>query len=317
MIKFSNNSNNISIIIPTYKRNKYLLKIINNLNRQFFFNSLFEIIVVDSSKNNFVRDLKLKNTRYFNIIENSNALKRNVGIKKAKYKNIIFLDDDCFPSNTFLKDYCSLFKTIKNKTIICGSVAYDQDDIQKNDYLIYRSKSHFVIKKSFFLQNKILTPSNIVTMNMGLKLNCFSNFFFRKEFKNYGFEDYEFGFRYIKKSYRIVGSHPLVTHKENRSYISYLNKFYFLGNKGCKIFSNINFLAYKSSRYYKLEIVLSIFKKNQFFIWLINMLFKLSFFSFNSKLLQNKYLFKFAVMLAFSRGVLDRFNKQSKQLVWY
>ena len=92
MTKVSNNTNNISIIIPTYKRNKYLLKIINNLNRQFFFNNFFEIIVIDSFKNNFFRELKLKNTRYFNITENSNSLKRNIGIKKAKYKNIIFMD---------------------------------------------------------------------------------------------------------------------------------------------------------------------------------------------------------------------------------
>jgi glycosyltransferase involved in cell wall biosynthesis len=317
MNKVSNNSNNISIIIPTYKRNKYLLKIINNLNCQFSFNNLFEIIVVDSSKNNFFKELKLKNTRYFNIIENSNALKRNFGIKKAKFKNIILLDDDCFPSNTFLKDYCSLFKILKNKQIICGSVIYDKNDIKKNNYLIYRSKSHFVIKKNFFIQDRILNSSNIVTMNMGLKLNSFSNFFFRKEFKNYGFEDYEFGFRYIKKGYKIIGSYPLITHKEDRSYYNYLNKFYFLGNKGSKIFSNINFLAYKSSRYYKLEIFLSIFKKNQFFILLINILFKLCFFLFNLKLFRNKYLFKFTVILAFIRGVLDRFNNQSKQLLWY
>jgi glycosyltransferase involved in cell wall biosynthesis len=317
MTKVSNNTNNISIIIPTYKRNKYLLKIINNLNRQFFFNNLFEIIVIDSFKNNFFRELKLKNTRYFNITENSNALKRNIGIKKAKYKNIIFMDDDCFPSNTFLKDYNSLFKILKNKKIICGSVVYDQKDIIKNDYLTFRLKNHFVIKKNFFPQEITLTPSNIVTMNMGLKLNYFSNFFFRKEFKNYGFEDFEFGFRYIKNGYRIVGSHPLVTHKEDRNYINYLNKFYFLGNKGCKIFSNINFAAYKSTKYYNLENILSIFKKNQLFIWLINALLKLSIFLFNFKLFKNKYLFKFTVILAFASGVLDRFNNENRQLIWY
>lgn len=317
MTKVSNNTNNISIIIPTYKRNKYLLKIINNLNRQFFFNNLIEIIVIDSFKNNFFKQLKLKNTIYFNITENSNALKRNIGIKKAKYKNIIFMDDDCFPSNTFLKDYYSLFKKLKNKKIICGSVVYDQKDIKKNDYLTFRLKNHFVINKNFFSQDLVLNPSNIVTMNMGLKLNYFSNFFFRKEFKNYGFEDFEFGFRYIKNGYRIVGSYPLVIHKEDRSYINYLNKFYFLGNKGCKIFSNINFAAYKTSRYYKLETILSVFKNNYFFIWSINILFKFSFFLFNLKLFKNKYLFKFTVILAFTRGVLDRFNNQSKQLVWY
>ena len=97
--------NGISIIIPTYKRNKYLLEIVSVLNSQTSFNSLFEIIIVDSSKNNFLKYIKLKNTKYLNILQNSNASKRNTGIKNAKFKNVIFLDDDCLPSKTFLRDY--------------------------------------------------------------------------------------------------------------------------------------------------------------------------------------------------------------------
>lgn len=311
--------NNISIVIPTYKRNKYLIEIINLLNNQKSFNDQFEIIIVDSSINNLLRFLKLKNTRYFNILQNSNALKRNIGIKKAKFKNVIFLDDDCIPSKTFLKDYKNLFKNLNRKEIICGSVKYDKKDIIKYDYLKFRVKNHFLITKSLFNKNKkfFLNSSNIVTMNMGIKLSFRNYFLFNKNFKNYGFEDYEFGYRYLKLGYRFLAAYPLVTHKEDRSYINYLNKFYFLGNKSCKIFSNVNFSAYKSSTYYKLENVLSIFKKNQFFIWFINVLFKLSIFLFNSKLLKNKYLFKFTLILAFSRGVLDRYNDQSKQLLWY
>jgi len=104
---------NISLIIPTYKRNKYLLKIVSILNSQISFKKLFEIIIVDSSKNNFLKSLNLKNTRYINILQNSNALKGNIGIKNAKFKNIIFLDDDCLPSKTFLNDYKNLFKNLR------------------------------------------------------------------------------------------------------------------------------------------------------------------------------------------------------------
>lgn len=310
---------NISLIIPTYKRNKYLLEIVNILNSQISFKKLFEIIIVDSSKNNFLKNFNLKNTRYINILQNSNALKRNIGIKNAKFRNIIFLDDDCLPSKTFLNDYKNLFKNLNYKIIVCGSIKYDKNDIVKNDHLKFRSKSHFFISKNDFYKNKklFLESSNIVTMNMGMKLGFGRNPFFNKKFKNYGFEDYEFGYRYLKYGYRFLAAYPSVTHRENRSYINYLNKFYFLGNKGCQTFSNINFSAYKSSRYYKLENILSIFKKKRLFIWLINVLFKLSIFLFNIKLFKNKYLFKFTVILAFTRGVLDRFNNENRQLVWY
>ena len=310
---------NISLIIPTYKRNKYLLEIVKILNKQKLFNSLFEIIVIDSSKNNLLKYLKLRNTRYLNVLQNSNALKRNIGIKSAKFKNIIFLDDDCMPSKTFLKDYKNIFKNLNRKEIICGSVIYDQKDIIKYDYLKFRAKNHFLITKSLFKKKKnfFLDSSKIVTMNMGLKLDSGRSLFFNKKFKNYGFEDYEFGYRYLKYGYKFLAAYPLVTHKEERSYVNYLNKFYFLGNKGCKIFSGINFPAYESSRYYKLEKILLIFKKNQFFIYLINALFRFSIFLFNLRLFKNKYLFKFTVILAFTNGVLDRFNNENKQLVWY
>ena len=82
------NSNNISIIIPTYKRNKYLIKIIKILNRQVSSNFLIEIIVIDSCSNNFFRELELKNTRYFNIIENSNSLKRNLGFRNNPFVQV-------------------------------------------------------------------------------------------------------------------------------------------------------------------------------------------------------------------------------------
>jgi glycosyltransferase involved in cell wall biosynthesis len=311
--------NNISLVIPTYKRNKYLLEIVSALNKQRSFNNLFEIIIIDSCKNNFLRYMKLKNTRYFNILKNSNALKRNIGIKNARFKNIIFLDDDCIPSKTFLNDYKNIFKKLNQKDIICGSVKYDENDIIKYDYLKFRLKDHFLIKKNLFYKKNyyFLDSSNIVTMNMGLKLGFRKYLFFNEKFQNYGFEDYEFGYRYLKYGYRFLAAYPLVTHRENRSYINYLNKFYFLGNKGCQTFSNINFSAYKSSRYYKLENILSIFKKNLLFIWLINTLLKLSIFLFNLKIFKNKYLFKFTVILAFASGVLDRFNKENRQLVWY
>jgi glycosyltransferase involved in cell wall biosynthesis len=308
---------NISIIIPTYKRNKYLLKIIQNLNHQIFFNQSFEIIVVDSCKNNLFKELKLKNTRYFNIIENSNALKRNIGLKKARSKNIIFLDDDCIPSKNFLIDYYNIFKSLKTNIIICGSVKYDLNDIKKNKYLSLRADNHIVVKKNNFIERKILPPSHIVTMNMGFKLNTFFKPFFRKEFKNYGFEDYEFGFRYINSGYKIIASHPLVIHKDNRSYIYYINKFYFLGNRASNIFSQVNFLAYQSTRYYNLENILLIFRNNKIFIYIINMLYKFNIFLFKFRLFQNKYLLKFTIIIAFTMGILDRFNNKNRQLVWY
>jgi GT2 family glycosyltransferase len=180
--------------------------------------------------------------------KNIHSIKRNTGILEAKGRYIVFLDDDCFPEKTFLKDYYKIFSNYKNKNnIYCGSVDY-QKEIKKNNFLKYRKTRHFILKKNQKIFQNNLQPSKIVTMNMGFEnsYKILKTKLFNKNFNSYGFEDYEFGFRYIKKGYKIIGSYPLITHKEDRSYYNYLNKFYFLGNKGSKIFSNINFLAYKN-----------------------------------------------------------------------
>ena len=92
----------ISIVIPTFNRSHYLIKILNNLRSNFLNFKNFEVLICDSySKDNtqIKLDVFKKNNfffpiSYFNIAQNNNALKRNICISKAKGKYIILLDDD-------------------------------------------------------------------------------------------------------------------------------------------------------------------------------------------------------------------------------
>jgi glycosyltransferase involved in cell wall biosynthesis len=88
----------ISVIIPTYNRSKYLLKILTILKNNFLNFKSFEIIICDSFSKD---DTKLRvnvfknnnsnlSVRYINILKNINSIKRNVGVRLAKGKYIIF-----------------------------------------------------------------------------------------------------------------------------------------------------------------------------------------------------------------------------------
>lgn len=303
----------ISVIIPTFNRNNYLIRIIKILNKQNKSDKNFEIIIIDSKYCNFLNIIKFPNVKYFRIVSNSNAKKRNFGIKKAKFNNLIFLDDDCFPGPNFLNIYKKIFKKINSKEIVCGSVIYDAQDIKKNNYLKLRAKQHFVLEsKVEFDKLKTLLPANIVTMNMGLKLNK-NQSYFDNRFGNYGFEDFEFAYRFIKNGYKFYQAVPLVIHKDNRNYIKYFNKFYFLGNKSTEIFKKINIEAFRSSNYFRIEnSFFYIFIKNSFvFKQLIKLLLVFIKEIFRFKFIQNQSVLKMGIIIYYIYGLLNINNRKN------
>ena len=118
------NKHLISIIIPTYKRPIYLKKILNCLISNYLNFKFFEVIICDSDKSlrnkliiNEFRKKRLFKISYFNLDRNNHSQKRNLGIKKAKSNFLIFLDDDCFPEKTFVKDYFKILKKIEQKVL--------------------------------------------------------------------------------------------------------------------------------------------------------------------------------------------------------
>jgi len=252
----------ISIIVPTYKRQKLLLRILERLKKNFLNFKNFEVIICDSSNSN---DTKIKievfktynnlfKITYLNINKNLHAVKRNLGIKSASGNYIILLDDDCLPDDNFVKNYYSIFKNnYILKSVFCGSVTYPKI-LLKNNFIKYRNSRHFVVNNLSVL-GESLGPEHIVTMNMGLRKN--RNFLrtclFNEKFGNYGFEDFEFGFKLKKNNYRICKSKPLVVHNDFRDFSIYLKKIYYLGFNSMKYLIELNLMAAKYNKFYKLE----------------------------------------------------------------
>lgn len=308
----------ISIIIPTWKRKKFLNTIINSLQKkQIKSNVQFEILIIDSSKKKII--FNSQNIKHFNVSRNSNALKRNFGISKAKFENIVFLDDDCIPDRFFLSDYSKIFKKIDKKTIVNGTVTYENKDIKKNIYLKIRQQSHFVVKKNLLMIKENLNPSHVVTMNLGFKKTNKIKKYFDERFESYGFEDFEFCYRLKKKGFKFYKGSPLVIHKDNRSFKKYLFKFYYLGNISSKIFKKINYEAYKKTNYFKIEnfFITKKFKKKLIFSQAI---YFLSIFFYKLNLLifcKSKLIIKVNLLLFYLIGCLDRDNGKKRNLKWY
>ena len=315
----------LSVIIPTYKRNEKLKKIINQLITISPLNLKIQIIIINNVKKKInLNCSKNKNIKiqFLYVKKNSNAIKRNKGIKFASGKYLILMDDDCLPEKNFILDYIKFFKKIKDNEILCGSVKYLKNKIKSENFVRYRQSRHF-INYNHNLNKKInLTASKIVTMNMGMKNSSLlkKTNYFNKKFGSYGFEDYEFGFRLIKKGFKFIPSRPTIFHLDERNYQSYLHKIYFLSRYSVKDLKNINYDSWKKTIYFKIEnnFLVNLFSKLKLIYNLIEILEKFIVFIEKNIFLYLPNLYRIGIFLSYCRGYYDRKRiKNEKKYDWY
>lgn len=107
---------NISIIIPTFKREAELIKCIANIYYHLELSDDIEIIVSNDSLeqtiNKFINN-KYPKVSVINGPSKGPAANRNYAAKQAKGDWLIFLDDDCLPQQNWLLSY---ELAIKNNT---------------------------------------------------------------------------------------------------------------------------------------------------------------------------------------------------------
>ena len=226
----------------------------------------------------------------------------------------------CLKKN-FLNQYIGLFKNLDSKNILCGSVIYNNNDIEKNNFLKYRQSRHFIIKKNDLNFNKNLNPSQIVTMNMGFKNSKLLKKvnFFDKRFGNYGFEDFEFGFRLVNSGFKLIPTYPKVLHMDDRNFSDYLSKIYYLSRKSVPILKKININAWKNTIFFKVEnnFIINFLLKIKIINILINLLQKIIILIEKVPYLYAPKLYRVAIFLSYCSGYCDRKLKSSKNYKWY
>ena len=114
----------ISIIIPTYLRQKIVKNTLMELDEQFVKD--FEVIVVDQSPtiDSELRDFKFNhiNYKYINIDKIGLPNARNYGSDKACHDILIFIDDDSIPDRSLVANYRKLFQSLGTEVLIGGRV---------------------------------------------------------------------------------------------------------------------------------------------------------------------------------------------------
>ena len=228
-----NNLNvDLSIIIPFYKRDNFILDILNGLdNENIRLGLSIEVIFVDSNSSTNIDEiinsylptskLDIKKIDTFN----SASHKRNFGIKNAKSNNIISIDDDCITGDNFISIHYKSLKEKETRVINSGIVNFSKNSYKNSNYYRYRNERHRIYDKIYFKDEEI-SFYNIVTMNMSFKKDELTseNLLFDEDYTFYGLEDTQFGLDCIKKGFKLKTCLAPIIHQEDTSISKFLKK---------------------------------------------------------------------------------------------
>lgn len=318
---------NLSIIIPTWNRKKKLLKLIKiilvKLNKT---NINYEIHICDSYSNDGTQialaKLKKKNKKIFiqNIKFNSISEKRNEGLRKAKFSNILFLDDDCIPLGNFFNIIKKHLKNCQENMIFCAQYFTQKKLIQNSNYYKFRDLKNLSNQNIGEIDYKnIITGSCFFKLSQSKKLYYFNN-----KINGYGLEDVDWAFKLKKKNFKLFLTEAKVDHQETSKNISiYILKWYALSKDAMPSLLKSNKNQIKGSMFsfekvFKINVIKIIFKILNFFI-LIPLSITLKYFLLytdKNKYFFSKKLFSILLILYYLRGACDR-QKKSFDTKWY
>lgn len=145
----------ISIIIPLYNKEKYIINTLNSIKNQTYKN--YEIIIIDDgSTDNSIKIInnysKINPNINFKIIRQSNngvSSARNKGIKNAIGEYIFFIDGDDIIDKNCLKKLVENIQKNNVDMVVCGykilrdgEIIEKSDDVEINKYI----SKHFLMK---------------------------------------------------------------------------------------------------------------------------------------------------------------------------
>jgi len=182
---------NISVIVPTYNRSKYICESIDSILNQDFDKSLFEVIVVDDGSTDGTQELIKQygnRIRYYKIPHSGKpAVARNFGINKAKGSIIAFQDSDDIWAQDKLKSQIKYFESSDVVLVYGQSGVIDEKGEKTNSNIV---NNHLLSKGEAF--NDLLKTNVISTLTVMAKKEVIEEVgFFNEKDSCRGVEDYE------------------------------------------------------------------------------------------------------------------------------
>ena len=220
------NNYDISIIIPYYKKSNIVELILNNLDSQANISNLStEVLVVDSSTDSDKLKIKYNKIKVsiHHTINNLSA-KRNHGINLSTGKVIVCIDDDCVPSDFFLKEHFVNNINSEKKEIFSGSEIIKPLIKKPKNFYKYRMNNISISDMKSNKSNKgMIFRARAMNFSFHSKYKSILPTFL-EEINGYGWEDVIFFKDSLEAGFKISLCDALIEHHIEETPKSYFKK---------------------------------------------------------------------------------------------
>lgn len=200
----------ISVIIPTYNRKTFLLKLLDSLSQQDISANHWEVIVVDDGSSDGTHEIRGDFYPFqFKLLSQPNSgcsTARNLGAKESRGSVLIFIDDDIRPQSGSIMALYNLCKHAE-PVIAVGNTILPEAFRQHNTYAEIVKFEPLPPSTDEEIQ---FTRCN--TQLMAIKSKDFFDLemFHEPAGKSPNWEDIDFGFRAHQKGLRVIYCHRAV-----------------------------------------------------------------------------------------------------------
>jgi glycosyltransferase involved in cell wall biosynthesis len=213
----------ISIIIPSYNREHFIIRSINSVLNQSYQN--IEVILIDDGSTdntkNEISQIKDKRFRYIKLRKNKGAnVARNIGIKKAIGKYIAFQDSDDFFHSDKLEKQINNLRKFKSDFDFCKICIHINSTFKQ--IIPDENQEHNFLKNA--IVNELCNGNFISTQSILVKKSYIKKNLFDPQFPR--FQDYDLALRIMPKLKVSYTREVLVDLYRHNDSISHSDKSY-------------------------------------------------------------------------------------------
>ncbi len=218
----------ITVIIPTFNRADKLQLCLESLQNQSLQEEAYEVIVVDDGSTDSTPELLKKWSEEWprlRCIHQKNAGQgnaRNKAIKEARGQIILFIGDDIYASHNFLLEHAHFHQDNPEETAAClGLTEWYGEVTPFMEWLTHGGPqfAYHHLKPGMAASFWYFYTSNLSIKNTFLGAQPFD-----PDFKAYGWEDIELGYRLEKQGLKLIYTPQALAHHDHFTEESSLKK---------------------------------------------------------------------------------------------